>query len=86
MELCLDGTQTFELKDLVKKILNDQDEFNLQYYIKDVLKQSTVIQSNILIILALLFIENTNLQRLSCINFSGCTLYDVDLMYTLTYF
>ena len=43
MELCLDGTQTFELKDLVKKILNDQDEFSLQYYIKDILKQPTVI-------------------------------------------
>lgn len=30
MEVCLDGTQSFDLKELVKKILNDQEEFNLQ--------------------------------------------------------
>ena len=38
MEICLDGSQYFELKQLVQQILNDQDEFNLTYYIKEVLK------------------------------------------------
>jgi hypothetical protein len=85
MKISFDGTTHMCLQETVSRMIDENGTFNLHNFSKEVLNQPIIIQSNVLIIMALLFLENSNLIKLNTLNFENCLLYDVDMMYMLTY-
>jgi hypothetical protein len=69
----------------VRDLLDSKGQFNLMVFVSTVLNQTILVQSNVLIIFALVFLEVDNLQSLTGFICEHSTLYDVDMMYMLTY-
>ncbi|TNV86452.1 hypothetical protein FGO68_gene11536 [Halteria grandinella] len=86
VKVCFDGDQNFSLREIVQNCVKEDGVFSLRNFIRVTLNMSVSIQSNFLIFLALLFMEGSKLKQLGKLDMGELNLYDVDMMYLLTYF
>ena len=85
MKINWDGIMEIGFKEVLYKLIVE-NKFDIKRVILEVLQMKILISSHILIILAMLFLDTEKLRSLQIVEMEIDYLYDVDIIYLLSYF
>ncbi|CDW87707.1 UNKNOWN [Stylonychia lemnae] len=78
-QISFDGVNILQLKDILEGIIDQEGVFDFKKFTRDVLKQHVLLQSDIQIVLALLFADEEKIQNIKQLIFSMPNIYEIEI-------